>query len=446
MHNDAMPDDQELPTRFLSYAIARLVGRLLCRDALFELLRPMVVQHKSKLLTAHYILRRIQGRADTTKAWMTNLCEYLDAPVTARERGEVESMLGELIALMDRRGADRQTEREKYAAILAAGAEELAAILAGERCFLSILDGQVIHDMTQEGRHFAVPHVQWVSGFHGLRPKTRIALMDLVLPAGFSVEAVEARRRIINQPYAQTAPDPADPDPPEFFCIFGANPISLEWLRYCRSLGAEVRPDMRLYGNNLLVETCIDADDLLPAGDLVPTLRLLLGACAFDLADLGYDSFGINAPAVAHLAKHPGVPAEAFELVLGGASPDAEWTFSPTLNDCTLLNYAANHGGSVSGLLAVRPPPQVDKLDGSEFTPLETVLFCCPHLENAAALLDAGADLSKEMVEEDMTVGEFLERNEDDDPIFVAIAAHVESRKRAREGAAAAPESKSART
>ena len=443
-----MPDDQELaplPTRFLSYAIDRLRGRLSCRDALFELLRPMVVQqHKSKLLTAQYILRRIQGRADTTKAWMTNLCEYLDAPVTARARGEVKSILGELIVLiepreeecilgnliglMEWRGADRQTE-----------SEELAAILAGERCFLS-QDFAVPHV-----QWVSVPHVQWVSGFHGLRPKTRIALMDLVLPAGFSVEAVEARRRIINQPYAQTAPDPADPDPPQFFCIFGANPISLDWLRYCRSLGAEVRSDMRLYGNNLLVETCIDADDL-PAEDLVPTLRLLLGACAFDLADLGYDSFGVNAPAVAHLAKHPGIPAEAFELVLGGASPDAEWTFSPTLNDCTLLNYAANHGGSVSGLLAVRPPPQVDKLDGSEFTPLETVLFCCPHLENAAALLDAGADLSKEMVEEEMTVGEYLERNEDNDPIFVAIAAHVESRKRAREGAAAAPESKSART
>ena len=417
-----------LPERFLSHALARFEGRLEARAALFELLRPAAAaaaaQTASKLLTARTILRRLQGRADTTKAWMTNLCEYLDAPI---QQGAVVAHVRELHAFMESNRARRL--------VLPVG--DLPSILAEEPCFLN------------PNPDFRVPHAHWVAGVPGLRPKTRIALMELVLPHGADVAAVEARRRLINRPYPMRETDPADPHPPDYFCIFGANPISLDWLRYCFSLGAEVTDGTRLSGNNLLVETCIDADDL-PAQDVVPALRLVLAAAAgaFDLADTGFDDYGINAPAVAHLAKHKGITAEAFELVLGGASPDAAWTFPRNMDRCNLLNYAAEHGGSVPGLLALRLPPQVDLEDGAGFTPLETVAFCHPVLENAVALIDAGADLAKEMVEEDDTLEEFLEDNADDNPVFVAIYAHL-NRKRAREGdpaAAAAAGGKSART
>jgi hypothetical protein len=334
---------------------------------------------------------------------MTNLCEYLGAPVTVRALDEVQAFVAELNALM---------ERNQAARFLFPGKVDLPSILAEERCFLF--------------DDFGVPHVQWVSSFPGLRPKTRIQLLELVLPQGADVGAVEERRRVINLPYPLRERDPADLHfNQEYFCIFGANPISLDWLRYCRSLGAEVRPDMRLYGNNLLVETCIDADDL-PPGDVVDALRLVLGACDFDLKDAGFDDYGINAPAVAHLAKHARIAPEALRLVLGeGASPDEDWTCPRNMNSCNLLNYAAEHGGSVPSLLALRPPPQVDKLDGAGFTALETVAFCRPVLESAVALIDAGADLSKVMVEEDETLGEYLERNAGDDPVFVAINAYL---------------------
>jgi len=124
-----------LPARFLSHALDHFEGRLASRAALFELLRPagaaaaaaaaaaasLSAQTASKLLTARTILRRLQGRADTTKAWMTNLCEYLDAPI---QQGAVLAHVRELHAFMESNRARRL--------VLPVG--DLPSILAEEPC------------------------------------------------------------------------------------------------------------------------------------------------------------------------------------------------------------------------------------------------------------------------------------------------------------------------